>query len=399
MGKKHRSNSARDKPAVQHQRGLIWMGDWNDEGDLTCRGYTSLAHNPEICAGVQRIASLIGSMTIYLMANGELGNTRINNELARLVDIAPNKYQNRSNFIQWIVNTLYLSGGGNAVCFPVTEAGYLRELVPIAPARVSLRPQGPWSYTVIIDGMAYDPADVLHFSVRPDEYYPWLGTGYRVVLADVAKGLQQASATSRAFMASKWKPSIIVKVDGISDQFQSSDGRRRILDDYVNTTEAGEPWVIPAEQMSVETVRPLSLSDLALSDHVKLDKQTVASILGIPAFVLGVGEFNREAWNNFISTTIMPLAQIIEQELTRKLLYSPSLFFRFNARSLYNYSLTDMVAAGGEMMDRLAMDRNEFRAWVNLEPREDMVEMLALENYIPVSRLGDQKKLNGGDEN
>lgn len=398
MGKKHHSNSARDKPTTAaKQRSVLWLGDWNDEGDLTCRGYTSLAHNPEICAGVQRIASLVGSMTIYLMENGELGNTRVNNDLARLVDITPNRYMNRSNFIQWIVNTLYLSGNGNAVCYPVTENGYLRELVPIAPARVSLRPHGPWEYMVGIDGHLYDPADVLHFTVRPDEYYPWMGTGYRVVLADVAQSLKQAAATSKAFMSSKWKPSVVVKVDGISEKFQSKAGRQEILNDYLDTAEAGQPWVIPAEQMAVQSIRPLTLSDLALADTVKLDKQTVAAILGIPAFVLGVGDFSRDAWNNFISTTIMPLAEIIEQELTRKLLYSPTLFYRFNSRSLYNYSLTDMVTAGGQMMDRLAMDRNEFRSWVNLEPREDMVEMLALENYIPVSRLGDQKKLNGGD--
>ena len=133
---------------------------------------------------------------------------------------------------------------------------------------------------------------------------------------------------------------------------------------------------------------------------VELDKRTVASILGVPPFVLGVGDFNREAWNNFISAKIMPLAQMIEQELTKKLLYAPDRFFRFNVRSLYNYSLDETINAGSAMVDRMAMTRNEWRDWIGLPPREGMDDLLALENYLPVDRLGDQKKLinEGGEE-
>ena len=59
----------------------------------------------------------------------------------------------------------------------------------------------------------------------------------------------------------------------------------------------------------MEEIRPLSLADLALSDLVQLDKKTVASILGVPPFVLGVGTYSADEWNNFISTTIMPVAK------------------------------------------------------------------------------------------
>ena len=155
--------------------------------------------------------------------------------------------------------------------------------------------------------------------------------------------------------------------------------------------------MIPAEQFEVEQVKPLTLSDLALDAMVTLDKRTVAAVLGIPAFVLGVGDFNRDAWNNFINTTIMPLARNMEQELTKKLLYSPNWFFRFNSWSLFSYSITELVQAGGEMVDRMSLRRNEWRGWLNLPPDPEMNQLLALENYIPVEKLGDQKKLNGGE--
>ena len=198
-------------------------------------------------------------------------------------------------------------------------------------------------------------------------------------------------------MSSKWKPSIIVKVDALTDEFSNPAGRKKLLESYAMSGEAGEPWLIPAEQFSVEQVKPLTLSDLALADFVKLDRQLVASILGVPPFVLGVGEFKREAWNSFISTTIMPIAQNIQQELTRKLLYGPEYYFRFNPRSLMNYELEELVKAGAEMVDRIAMRRNEWRDWMGLPPDPDMNDLIALENYLPADRLGDQRKLNGGD--
>lgn len=392
--KRTRGRAPRDRP--MEKRSLVWLGDWMNAESLACAGYTSLAHNPEVMTAVDTIARLIGAMTIHLMQNTPEGDVRIRNGLSNVVDITPNRYMTRSNFVRWIVRTMLLEGGGNAVVMPVTQRGYLEELVPIPPAYVAYVPTGLWDYRIAINGQQFNPSDLLHFAANPGDLYPWLGTGYRVALAAVADNLKQATATERGFMSSKWKPSIIVKVDALTDEFSSPAGRKKLLESYAMSGEAGEPWLIPAEQFSVEQVKPLTLSDLALADFVKLDRQLVASILGVPPFVLGVGEFKREAWNSFISTTIMPIAQNIQQELTRKLLYGPEYYFRFNARSLMNYELEELVKAGAEMVDRIAMRRNEWRDWMGLPPDPDMDDLIALENYLPADRLGDQNKLNSG---
>lgn len=393
------SRHKRGRPAPRERpqkRSMAWLCSSEAFDTLTCQGYTSLAHNPEIAAGVDTIARLLGSMTIHLMENQEDGDVRIKNELSRKIDIEPNAYMTRESFIHWIVRTLYLEGNGNAVVWPNTRAGILRDLQPIPPSYTSFVPDG-WGYRVVVSGREYDPDDVLHFTLNPDSLYPWLGTGYRISLADVANNLKQAAATEKGFMSSKWKPSLIVKVDAMTDEFSSPEGRQKLLESYAMSGEAGEPWLIPAEQFEVEQVKPLTLSDLALDSMVTLDKRTVAAVLGIPPFVLGVGDFNRDAWNNFVNTTIMPLARNIEQEMTKKLLYSPSWFFRFNSWSLFSYSITELVSAGAEMVDRMALRRNEWRSWLNLPPDPDMNELLALENYLPADRLGDQAKLTGGN--
>ena len=394
--------SKKKKPKMKTRaepKSVSWFCSPDAFDTLTCQGYTSLDHNPEILAGVNKISKLIGSMTIHLMQNTADGDIRVRNELSRKIDINPNSNMTRSSFIQWIVNTMYLYGDGNAVVYPQFRRGYLRDLKPIPSAMTAFIPEGMWDYKVLINGEEYMPDEILHFVLNPGNYYPWKGQGLQVALKDVANNLKQAAATEKGFMQSKWKPSVIVKVDALTEEFASPEGRSRLLAEYIDTSEVGEPWMIPAEQFSVEQIKPLSLSDLALSDMVTLDKKTVASILGVPPFVLGVGEFKQEEWNNFIDSTIMPVALIIQQELTKKLLYSPDYYFKFNQRSLYTYSLQETISAGSEMVDRMALRRNEWRDWVGLPPDSEMNELLALENYLPADRLGDQGKLvqNGGD--
>lgn len=393
MSKKKKMKT-RAEPKSEPKK-VSWLCSDEAFETLTCRGYTSLSQNPEIVTAVDTIAKLIGSMTIHLMENSEDGDVRVKNELSRKIDIEPNSNMTRSTFIQWIVRTLYLGGSGNAVVYPKFRQGFLRDLRPVPPSMVSLIPEGIWNYKIGINGEMYDPDDVLHFVLNPGELYPWIGTGFQVTLKDVANNLKQAAATEKGFMESKWKPSIIVKVDALTEEFSNPEGRKKLLTDYIDTGDAGEPWLIPAEQFEVEQIKPLSLSDLALSDMVELNKKTVASVLRIPPFVLGVGEFKREAWNNFINSTIMPIAQVIEQELTKKLLYSPNLFFKFNPRSLYNYELRDMAAIADDQYVRGIMTRDEVRDWIGLPPAANKDDLIILENFIPAGMIGDQKKLNG----
>lgn len=397
MSRKRRNNpklNKRDLSDIEKENKVaaFVLADLFD--DCCASGYTRLSDNPEIQTACLRIAELIGSMTIYLMENGPDGDRRIINELSRKIDIEPNRNMTRIHWMTINVMNMLLNGKGNGICVPHTHEGNLESLEPISASRVTFQPVGNSyrDYRVLIDGIPKDPNNLLHFVYNPDETYVWMGKGVTVTLKDIANNLKQAQKTENAFMSSEYKPNIIVKVDALADEFATPAGRQKLLDSYVKPSQNGEPWLIPAEQFEVEQVRPLTLADLAIKDTVELDKKTVAAVIGVPAFLLGVGAFNREEWNSFIQTKVKAIALNIQQELTRCLIISPKWYIYLNYWSLMDYDLkavSDILLAGS---DRGFVCGDEWRDRMHLPPA-GLKEYKVLENYIPYDMSGDQGKL------
>lgn len=364
-----------------------------NDGDLCVPGYTSLDKNPEVMAACHMIASLVGMMTIHLMNHTDQGDTRIINELSRKIDIEPDKYMTRSKWMEAIVMNLLLYGKGNSIVLPHTKRGYLDRLEPIAAGRVGFLPNGYNEYKITIDGKTYDPRDLLHFTYNPDKTYLWKGQGVTVTLSDIANNLKQAEATKRGFLQSKWKPSIIIKVDSGDELFNSKDKRQKVLDDYIEQDEAGAPWIVPADMFDIQTIKPLTLADLAISDTVEVDKRTIAAVIGVPPFVVGVGEYNANEWNSFIQTKVGSIATSIAQVMTRGLILNSDWYLRFNTMSLFNWDISKISSVYLAYADRGYVDGNEARDKIGLSPREGLDELRVLENYIPVDMSGQQKKL------
>ena len=396
MSKRKKGRVRENAPTVKNQVGYILGTDFDN---LCCTEYTSLDKCPEIMTACRIYAELIGSMTIYLMANTKNGDVRLRNELSRKIDIDPMPNMTRSQWMEAIVMNLLLYGKGNSVVVPHTWDGIIRSLEPISASRVSFMPVGNSyrDYRIMIDGKPHDPSTVMHFTYNPDKYYLWQGRGVEISLRDLAKNLKQAAETENGFMSSKWKPSIIVKVDSMIDAFSTPEGRQKILDDYVKSAKVGQPWLIPGEQFQVEQIRPLSLADLAIKDSIELDRKMVASVFGLPPFVLGVGEYNQKAWNNFIQTKVRPLALKIAQKMTDTLIINESWYLKFNERSLYDWDVVTMSQMLGGLYDRGVITGNEIRDSIGYDPMDGLNELRLLENYLPIDRLGDQKKLIQGE--
>lgn len=365
-------------------------GSFFDE--ICTSGYTPLTKIPEVVACARKIAELIGSATIHLMNNTEDGDERIVNNLSRLIDIEPMPNMTRSTWMEGIVMTMLLYGKGNAVVQPHTWEGYFQSLEPISASRVGFNAIGYRDYRITIDGKPKDPKNLLHFVYNPDRTYLWKGNGVTVALKDVLDNLVQARATEKAFMSSEYKPSIIVRVDSMIEEISSPEGRQKIIDDYMKPAQKGQPWLIPAEQFDIQQVKPLTLGDLAINDSVTLDKRMVAALFGVPAWVVGVGEYKKDEWNMFIQTKIMSMAKAIASEMTKKLILNPSWYLTFNVWSLMDYdlkSVSDVLLAGS---DRGFVNGDEWRDRVHMNPA-GLKEYRVLENYIPWEMSGQQKKL------
>lgn len=396
MGKKKKKSiRQRDAPTQEQKNIALWIQS-DEAKDMICPpGYTPLDKVPAVRQCVHIIADLVSSMTLQLMENTDKGDIRLWNGLSRKLDIEPSQYIPRKNFYYQIASDMVMYG--NCVALPVFDQIGLDYIDLIPHSRVSLNPKLD-GYVVRIGGVEFDPSEILHFPYIPDPDYPWRGVGVMDDVIDAVNTLCQANKTKQGFMSSKWKPSVIISVPTDSEVLQTKEGRDKVLGSYVADTQAGEPWVIPAGQIDIKTLRPLTLNDLSIQSSIELDLKTIASAIGVPAFLIGLGSFSKDEYNSFISSKVLSVAQVIQQVLTRQLLYKSEWYFEFKSRSLMQYDLTAVTSFIKTGIDGGWMSRNEGRAEVGLPPREGLDEILMLENYIPVDRLGDQKKLNNGGD-
>lgn len=358
-------------------------------------GYHCLLDSPEISACINRIAAIISSATIYLMENTNKGDVRVHDDLARFVDVEPwPNMATRQSWVNWIVTTLLGEGDGEAFVLPRTTGGKFTALEPM-PGAVSIdNPAG--GYFVQWRGYTYAPDEVLHFRLYADPDRPWKGRGVRVQANRLAASLSTTSQLKDMLNSPDYKPPLIVAVNS-DNAFSNEAERENFREKYLSDSKDGKPWILPADLVKIEQLKPMSLTDLAIKDTVEIDKKTATAIFGVPGFTLGIGNFSEAEHNHCVRTVYIPICQGIEQEMTLKLLASPRRYFKISRRRLYAYDLKDLINMDLAMADRGYLNGDEVRADMDLDP-VGLTERTRLENFIPTDMAGNQKKLIQEDE-
>lgn len=384
---------------------IAGLANWVKECDCDSYktyGYRTLASSPEIKSGIEKIAEIISSMTIYLKQNTPNGDVRIKDGLSKFLDIEPSKKMNRQLLISWIVQEMLIYG--NALVIPHTKSGYFYELEPIDHSEYQIIDDNRdvdknRTYYIQINKSrkVYIPDEVLHFRYNPNLKKPRIGQGQEIILRDLMDGLGQARRTVHDFLENQILPTIIIRVDALPGDLKTSEGRDNVEKRFLTRLKTGQPWIVPS-MMDVEKVEPLTLNDVGINERLELDRKTVASVLGIPSFLLGVGNFNKEEYNNFIRTKIAVICKAIEQELTRKLLLADDRYFTFNQKSMLSYDLDSLGDMYMALFEHGIVTGNEVRDVIGMSPIKGLDELLILENYIPVNKSADQKKLKDSKE-
>lgn len=396
MSKKRRNRNSRDAPKQVRSQSGVMLCDPKAWETLCSNTYRPLTSCPEVQRCISVYADLIASMTIQQMENTPDGDVRIRDGLSRKLDIEPHRHMVHQTWMSNLVRVMMTEG--NQITLPHYDGDMLSDLEPIAPSKVSIVAEGRMSYHVMIEGVRYEPDEVLHFVENPDPEAPYKGQGFKVALQDVVDSLRQTNATKQALMKSP-QPTLIVKVDGYDEEMRTPEGRTKLAQKYLYAERNGEPWILQADTFDIKEVKPMTLTDLAIDKTIELDKKAVAALIGVPSFLIGVGPFREEEFRWFVATQVMPRARVVQQVLTKGILISPTRYFRLNNWSLMNYDITKINSVCSAMVDKAAMRRNEWRDKIGLPPDPEMDDMLILENYLRGNKLQQNNMPTGGEDN
>lgn len=312
--------------------------------------------------------------------------------------------EHQTSFERWETVIGHMAGWGAGVLFKNREeSGRVRQLTIVHPRRVTVEcvdelniASGPVR-RFIIDGKPFTSYEILYIPMLSLDAITGIGPiGYARETFGIALSAEQAAAKR---FANGLMLDGFITTDADLTKKQATALKRKWSRTMGGSQHAGEIGVLD----SGATFNPLSmpLKDAQFIEQRKFQVTEIARLLGVPGWMLNDQEKSTSwgtgmetMWANFITTTLKPYMQRIEQRIQHELLpQSGSQYAEFKVEGLlrgdskaraafYNAGIT-----GGWLVP------NEPRNWENLEPVE-----WGDEPYLPHNTSADAQTSDPTDD-
>jgi len=265
------------------------------------------------------------------------------------------------------VTSLLIEGNAFAAVAARDALGFPQSLVLLAPAAVSVRQdQGVVSFQVA--GQEFDPDDIVHIrGVTLPGHVLGLGP-LQVQRRTVGQAIAQEDYASELFVGGSI-PSGVLQVDGELSRDEADE-----LKTHFSAAHGGRQRT-PAVLSGGVKYQALGFSaaDLELLESRRFSAQTIATIFGVPGFLIGVGQENSQTYSNveqdsklFVRFTLRSWAARIEQALSALLPRGQEA--RFNLDALLRADTAERYSAHETALRAGFLTLGEVREMENLEP-------------------------------
>lgn len=343
--------------------------------------FTSSTDCAEYERAIDVISNFLGSLTLQVWQNNKGKKERIKNEFSYWLDIEPCPGLTRIEWIKDVVRTMYNDG----FCYVAVDCINNNKSLTVLHNTIRLSDNKIKSLERV-----YEERELLRFSIAQKSASQ--------ALKQTLKNLKMAEALKARFLKNSFTPPLAVFVDvDTSALTDDNDQRLKNLQHMITrSVDTGLPLIFEQGFVNIQELKGHTYNDLGLDTAQRDEQLKLASYFGLPSFFFGIGEYSAEEYNLFIKTTLMTLVKMFEQQLS-KIFTSKDIFVRYNVESLLSIDLQEQLNFVSDCLAQGIMTPNEARQKLGLTPieKEGMDDFRILENYVPLSKIGEQKKLKG----
>jgi HK97 family phage portal protein len=291
----------------------------------------------------------------------------------------PNPWQTPHDLVSMWVAWAELRGNGYS--FKSADSkGRVRYLHPLKSTEVTVEQRPDWSLRYNVGSASvpgeYDPDRVFHYRNFGSDGYMGLST-VRLHANDIAlsqRGKEHgARVLANGATAGRW-----IQADGVKNADAAADMQKQFDSKYAGAQNSGKTPVMWGAAKLEEI--GMSAQDAQLLEMLQFQKSEIASIHGVPGFLLNATEKSttwgsglEEITKSFLRFSLRPRLSRLTGTFHRELLLSSekqNTRFLFETDAFTMGSFKEIVDAVKQAVDSGLLNPNEGRDYLNKNPRD-----------------------------